>query len=268
MSGAGWAEAAIGLTGWLRGRFEGIDVVRPRDRVVSAGDTPRYPNFRFQVADVYNRHYNPVGHFAASEYRFPFEDESFAFVVLTSVFTHLLPADRDNYISEIARVLRPTGRCFATFFLLNDEARSSMQPGRGSVDFRFERPGYWTSNERIPEAAVAFEEADVAGRFEQDGLRIRALQYGVWSGRADGTGWQDMSSPSETASRALRDDRLSTRHLLQPCDHDEDRDEAEGREEVRIRGAGEEDASDHTDDDPGGADVGAPDRRARRRHAS
>lgn len=133
-----------------------------------------------------------MGRYSADEYRFPFEDESFDFVVLTSVFTHLLPADRDNYISEIARVLRPRGRCFATFFLLNDEARPSLRPGAGSVDFRFERPGYWTSNERIPEAAVAFEEADVAERFERDGLRIRVTQYGGWSGRADGIGWQDI----------------------------------------------------------------------------
>lgn len=190
--GSGVGRAAIGLTGWLQGRYEGIDVVRRGIEWCRQAITPRYPNFRFQVADVYNRHYNPVGRFAASEYRFPFEDESFDFVVLTSVFTHLLPADRDNYISEIARVLRPAGRCFATFFLLNDEARSSLQPAGGSVDFRFERPGYWTSNERIPEAAVAFEEADVTERLERDGLRMRAIQYGGWSGRADGTGWQDI----------------------------------------------------------------------------
>ena len=155
--------------------------------------TPRYPNFRFQVADLYNRHYNPVGRFSASEYRFPFEDESFDFVVLTSVFTHLLPADRDNYISEIARVLRPGGRCFGTFFLFDDEARSSLRNGgAGSLDFPFRRDGYWTNNERIPEAAVAYEEADVVERFERNGLRIRVVRHGVWSGRADGSGWQDV----------------------------------------------------------------------------
>jgi SAM-dependent methyltransferase len=190
--GSGVGRGAIGLTGWLRGRYEGIDVVRRGIEWCQQAITPRYPNFHFQVADVYNRHYNPVGRSPAGEYRFPFEDDSFDFVLLTSVFTHLLPADRDNYISEIARVLRPSGRCFATFFLLNGEARRSMEDARGPLNFRFSRPGYWTDNERIPEAAVAYEEADVREELEHNGLRIGTVRYGVWSGRDDGVGWQDI----------------------------------------------------------------------------
>jgi SAM-dependent methyltransferase len=190
--GSGVGRGAIGLTGWLRGRYEGIDVVRRGIEWCQQAITPRYPNFHFQVADLYNRHYNPVGRFSASEYRFPYEDRSFDFVVLTSVFTHLLAADRDNYISEIARVLRPTGRCFATFFLLNSEARPSPEGARGQLNFRFRRPGYWTDNERIPEAAVAYEEVDVRDQLERSGLRIVLVRYGAWSGRSDGIGWQDV----------------------------------------------------------------------------
>ena len=190
--GSGVGRGAIGLTGWLQGRYEGIDVVRRGIEWCQQAITPRYPNFHFQVADLYNRHYNPVGRFSASEYRFPFEDHSFDFVLLTSVFTHLLPADRDNYISEVARVLRPTGRCLATFFLLDDEARRSLQDGRSSLSFRFSRPGYWTDNERIPEAAVAYEEADVREQLERSDLQIAKVRYGVWSGRSDGVGWQDL----------------------------------------------------------------------------
>jgi SAM-dependent methyltransferase len=190
--GSGVGRGAIGLTGWLRGRYEGIDVVRRGIEWCAAAITPRYPNFHFQVADVYNRHYNPVGRSPAGEYRFPFEDDSFDFVLLTSVFTHLLPADRDNYISEIARVLRPSGRCFATFFLLNGEARRSLEDAGGPLNFRFSRQGYWTDNEHIPEAAVAYEEADVRDELERNGLRIRSVRYGVWSGRSDGIGWQDI----------------------------------------------------------------------------
>lgn len=190
--GSGVGRGAIGLTGWLQGRYEGIDVVRRGIDWCQQAITPRYPNFHFQVADLYNRHYNPVGRYSASEYRFPFDDDSFDFVLLTSVFTHLLPADRDNYISEIARVLRPKGRCLATFFFLDDETRRSIQDGRSSLNFRFNRPGYWTDNERIPEAAVAYEEAEVREALERSGLRITTVRYGVWSGRSDGVGWQDL----------------------------------------------------------------------------
>ena len=190
--GSGVGRVAVALTGWLQGRYEGIDIVRRGIAWCQQAITPRYPNFNFQVADLYNRHYNPEGRFSASEYRFPFEDQSFDFVVLTSVFTHLLPADRDNYISEIARVLRPKGRCFGTFFLLDYEARRRVHDGREAVGFRFERSGYWTNNQRIPEAAVAFEEADVREKFEGNGLQIIEVQYGAWSGRDDGVGWQDI----------------------------------------------------------------------------
>jgi SAM-dependent methyltransferase len=190
--GSGVGRAAVGLTDWLQGRYEGIDVVPRGIEWCRQAITPRYPNFRFQVADLYNRHYNPTGRFSASEYRFPFEDRSFDFVVLTSVFTHLLPDARDNYVSEIARVLRPKGRCFATFFLLDDEARRRVHDGQDGVNFRYEGVGYWTNNQRIPEAAVAFEEADVRGQFERNSLMVAEVRHGSWSGREDGTGWQDI----------------------------------------------------------------------------
>ena len=190
--GSGVGRVAVGLTGWLQGRYEGIDVVQRGIKWCQQAITPRYPNFHFQVADLYNRHYNPEGRVPASEYRFPFDDRSFDFVLMTSVFTHLLPADRNNYISEIARVLRPNGRCFGTFFLLDDEAGRRVREGRDAIGFRFQRPGFRTNNERIPEAAVAYEEADVRQEWELNGLQIAAVRYGSWSGRDDGIGWQDV----------------------------------------------------------------------------
>jgi SAM-dependent methyltransferase len=189
--GSGVGRAAVGLTGWLQGRYEGIDIVPRGIEWCRRAITPRYPNFHFQVADLYNRHYNPMGRFSADEYRFPFEDRSFDFVVLTSVFTHLLPPARDNYIAEIARVLRPEGRCFGTFFLLDDEAGRRVRDSRDAVGFRFERSGYWTNNRRIPEAAVAYGASDVRAELERKGLRVAEVRFGAWSGRDDGVGWQD-----------------------------------------------------------------------------
>jgi SAM-dependent methyltransferase len=189
--GSGVGRIAVALTGWLNGRYEGIDVLQRGIEWCREAITPRYPNFRFQVADVYNRHYHPEGRVPASEYRFPFEDRSFDFVLLTSVFTHLLPADRDNYISEAARVLRPGGRCFGTFFLLDEEARRNMGLD-GGLDFRFPGAGYWTTHPDDPEAAVAYEEAEVREQFERHELRITAVRHGTWSGREDGLSFQDI----------------------------------------------------------------------------
>lgn len=84
--------------------------------MVSKNITPKYPNFNFQLADIYNKMYNPQGKYKASDYKFPYANETFDFVFLTSVFTHLLPQDMERYLSEIARVLKKNGRCFITFF--------------------------------------------------------------------------------------------------------------------------------------------------------
>ena len=50
-----------------------------------------------------------------------FPDATFDFVCATSVFTHMLPAGVANYLREIRRVLRPGGRCLATFFVLRSD---------------------------------------------------------------------------------------------------------------------------------------------------
>ena len=49
--GSGVGRAAVGLTDWLQGRYEGIDVVPRGIEWCRQAITPRYPNFRFQVAD-------------------------------------------------------------------------------------------------------------------------------------------------------------------------------------------------------------------------
>ena len=95
---------ALALTEYLApsARYEGFDVVEAgitwcRDEI-----TPRYPNFRFTHVDLYNRSYNPGGRVHAAEMRFPYGDEQFDFVYLTSVFTHMLPADVERYLGEVA----------------------------------------------------------------------------------------------------------------------------------------------------------------------
>lgn len=88
------------------GRYEGFDIVKVGIDWCRKKISRKYPNFHFQLVDVFNKHYNPKGKYKASEYRFPFENESFNFVVLGSVFTHMLSEDMENYFSEIARVLK------------------------------------------------------------------------------------------------------------------------------------------------------------------
>ena len=85
--GCGCGRMAYMLAHYLdpAARYEGIDIV---DHLVAWAQqtiTPQFSNFTFQKADIYNKCYNPKGTFAASKYRFPYEDESFDLIFLTSV---------------------------------------------------------------------------------------------------------------------------------------------------------------------------------------
>ena len=139
--GCGVGRMAIPLVDYLGsgGRYEGFEnVADDGTNWCTENISVRYPNFSFAHADIYNARYNPGGSIQSAEFVFPYEDESFDFAFATSVFTHMLPADVEHYLLEIARVLKPTGRTLTTFFLLNEESLRLMAAGRGRNAFPHE----------------------------------------------------------------------------------------------------------------------------------
>lgn len=194
--GCGVGRMAVPLTRVLTdgGSYEGFDVMREGITWCQQHITPRFPHFRFQRADVYNKFYNRGAREPASRYTFPCASASMDFVFLTSVFTHLLPRDVEHYFEEIARVLAPGGRCFATFFLINDESDALLRAGFAPLfHFRHQGDGYRSMEAETPETAVAYEEAGIRARFTTRGLRIvEPIRYGMWCGRLDGLSLQDI----------------------------------------------------------------------------
>jgi SAM-dependent methyltransferase len=191
--GCGIGRMALPLTKYLnaQSRYEGFDIVKEGIDWCAANITSRFPNFHFQLADVYNEYDLPDGRYKASEYRFPFESESFDFVFLTSVFTHMLPADVENYLGEITRVLKPGGRCFATFFLWNAEAAQLIAAGKARFQFQHEHGVYRVQQTEHPEAAICYDEAYALRLFTKNQLRP-TIHYGDWSGRVDYVDGQDI----------------------------------------------------------------------------
>ncbi len=192
--GCGIGRMAVPLTTYLTsGSYEGFDIVRDGIKWSTKTITSRYPNFQFQLAGIYNKVYNPSGRVSAVEYRFPYEDNSFDLVFLTSVATHMMPADLEHYISEISRVLKPGGQTLITFFLLDEEARLLMKQHRSSVDFSFRGDGYWTMSATSPEQAVAFEEQYIRQLYKSNNMQIvEPIRFGSWSGRANPVSFQDI----------------------------------------------------------------------------
>jgi SAM-dependent methyltransferase len=192
--GCGVGRMAVPLAGYLsrRGRYDGFDIMPRNVRWCRRAITPRFPNFRFRHADVFNREYNPDGRVSGAEFRFPYPDRSFDFAFLTSVFTHLMPPDAAHYLAELGRVLRPGGRCLATFFLLTPAAERLIEAGRARHTFH-PRDGLIRVHSReVPEACVALDEGFVMGAVEAAGLVADPPRYGSWSGRDDGFEFQDV----------------------------------------------------------------------------
>jgi SAM-dependent methyltransferase len=181
--GCGIGRMARPLTSFLQppGAYEGFDIV-PEAIAWCGRRYAEYPHFRFRVADVSNGLYRPGAGVPASEYKFPYPADSFDFAFATSLFTHLLPAESDRYLSELARVTRPGGRVFLTFFLLSPERRPSESGGRFS--FPNDYGHFATTSKERPEAAVAYDESWLHTRLAAIPLELAGpIHYGSWNGR-------------------------------------------------------------------------------------
>ncbi|MBO0348931.1 class I SAM-dependent methyltransferase [Phormidium pseudopriestleyi FRX01] len=193
--GCGVGRMAVPLTQYLsdRGSYEGFDIVESGITWCQSVISPRYPNFQFQRADLYNQYYNPTGQEQASNYRFPYSDNRFDFVFLTSVFTHILPEGIENYLREISRVIKPGGQALVTAFLLNEDSLSCLKSGLSTLDFTEIFETYRFADEKFPESAVAYEERFFLELAEQFGLRVNPpIHYGSWCGREDFLSVQDI----------------------------------------------------------------------------
>jgi SAM-dependent methyltransferase len=193
--GCGVGRMAVPLAGYLspHGRYEGFDIIRAHVRWCRRAITPRWPNFRFRHADIFNREYNPDGRLKGSEYRFPYRDRTFDFALLTSVFTHLMPPDAAHYLAELGRVLRPGGRCLATFFLLNAESSAMVDAGRGHFRLWPAEGVYRVYSREVPEACIALDEAFVEESARKAGLAMdRPVRGGWWCGRDPVSEFQDV----------------------------------------------------------------------------
>ena len=193
--GCGTGRMASELSEYLdrEGRYEGFDIMPEAIESCRRNIGSKHPNFNFSLIDVSNKFYNPDGEEVASEMTFPWESNSFDFVFLRSVFTHLLPREMKNYLREIARVLRPDGTCLATFFLVNDVSLEFMRAGKSLVNFKYKGPHYRLLDPNVPERAIAYDEKLIRNLYARIGLEIvEPIHYGSWRGNWDQWPVQDV----------------------------------------------------------------------------
>ena len=193
-AGCGIGRMAFALGHYLNDRasYDGFDIAKS---FVDQAETrfSAKKNFCFQHVDIFNKMYNPNGKLQAANFSFPFPDRSFSFVFLTSVFTHMLTADVINYLREIRRVVRSDGRCFATFFIIDEEARQLIDEGKSTIALTHRlADGCIVENTDVPENAVGYGEQELHTMAETAGMRITQIHRGIWPGRTKCLTYQDI----------------------------------------------------------------------------
>jgi SAM-dependent methyltransferase len=114
--GAGNGRQAIGLLEMDVGTYTGLEIIKDSVEYANAVFS-RFGNVRFDFFDVTNDMYNPRGRIQPEQAALPYSENSFDFVVAGSLYTHLerlIVAER--YVAESARVLRPDGAAFMSWF--------------------------------------------------------------------------------------------------------------------------------------------------------
>lgn len=182
--GCGIGRLAVPLTRYLDedGSYEGFDVVKSGIDWCNKRISKQFSNFKFTHIDLKNDLYNLETEVQAKDFIFPYRENEFDFVFLTSVFTHMMPDDVEAYLKQIHRVLQKGGTCFATFFIMNEENKQLMQATDG-IKFNYSFGNYYQHNVHVKEANIAFEETYLDKLFSETGFTVENKCFGYWPGR-------------------------------------------------------------------------------------
>jgi SAM-dependent methyltransferase len=185
--GSGIGRIAIPMTAYLneKGSYEGFDIVKKGVDYCNKNISSRYPNFKFQHIDLRNDLYNLSTDQEASNFVFPYKDNDFDISVLTSVFTHMQEDDVVNYLEQIHRVLKPGGKCFATFFIINKEADDHLSTTDDPF-FTYKYENFYLHDKNVKDANIAYKIDFLEKHIQRIGLKLANFHPGYWAGREKG----------------------------------------------------------------------------------
>ena len=161
----------------LDGRYTGFDVSPDAIEWLNEHYAPRLANFQFDFVDVANPRFHASGVADAHDVQFQYPDAAFDMVCAFEVFMHLPLDGVRNYISEIARVLRPGGCAVLTFMTIWEPGAEPVYQGRPFVDIG---GGVHT---RFPEEqalSMGYEVELIRELFLASGLEEFAAIEGLW----------------------------------------------------------------------------------------
>jgi len=196
--GCGIGRMAIPLTKYITtGEFYGFDIDKTGIKWCRKNVSRKFPDFHFDYVDIFNKYYNKKGKIKADKFIFPYENNKFDFIFATSVFTHMLPEQIIQYLAEINRVVKPGGRCFLTWFSIDEEAQKHIAGHISNCNFKYEykyEDGVcFYSHKNLPEAEIGYKEDWIIKQLKKiDCNENLKIHHGSWSKRTNALSYQDV----------------------------------------------------------------------------
>ncbi|MGH9675575.1 MAG: class I SAM-dependent methyltransferase, partial [Candidatus Acidiferrum sp.] len=152
------------------GAYFGFDIWTEGVTWAQENLTKYYPHASFKILGGHD------GYDAHVSYRIDLPDASQDAAIATSVFTHLRAKPANDYAAEIARILRPGGKAYTTFFASKDVYRSFNMPQPAEED------EYAINFVNVHQEDTFTDEDRVVEMFERYGLKVLGVKYGNWRG--------------------------------------------------------------------------------------
>ncbi len=194
--GSGYGRCAHALLRWPEfvGQYQGFDILKRHVEWCRLNLSQLHrPSLHFLHLDVQNDRYNAGGKLRSENLIFPVAPESVDVVLLASVFTHMYPREVLRYLSEIARVLSPGGRAFASLFLYGIEGFEGVRTGTAYPMLHTLNAHSKTARLDDPLFAIGYQWSWLSERISELGLRVSGPPLlGSWAGERPEAGcWQD-----------------------------------------------------------------------------
>jgi ubiquinone/menaquinone biosynthesis C-methylase UbiE len=192
--GSGIGRMARPFVNFLNGSgaYHGFDVVESGIKWCKK-TYKNHPNFHFQFVPLHNDLYNLSTVNRSSDFSFPYSDNVFDFIIVTSVFTHMQEPDVKHYLTEIERVLKHNRYCFCTVFIVTDEVEDILGKKQDAL-FKYNYGNYFLHNEKVKDANVAYRYTAVQEMAKAANLEIVHFLPGWWPGykKQGHTDYQDV----------------------------------------------------------------------------
>jgi SAM-dependent methyltransferase len=144
-------------------RYVGIDVNKGMIDWCKKHLSPLDPNFQFFHHDVFAPGYGQGNSLQLAQ-PFPIQDGEVSLFIAVSVFTHLFRRQTEYYFREVARILKPQGAAFTSWFFFDKD----------SFPFLLEGPFCLFTGETNPTEAVIYDRRWFIDTVRHLGLGVRS----------------------------------------------------------------------------------------------